>query len=376
VSRFVAFLLALVAFGGYAAANMILVPLPAVVSGYAGPGDFQAFTAYYALRGYSAAVAATGTQKAIRIRAASGPNAAASTDVVILTTGSLDVASAETFSGTDATCTSSSITTTTLTVGTCTANLTVGDRLTGTGVTAGTYIKTTGCTTTPASTCTVSISQTVSATTITAHGALFISTAYNQAGTTPCATSTACDLVQATADDTHQPILLTVCQGLIALPCIVGNVSTVALVSATTFTPNAAKIATYSWVGERLSGTNLAKASVENVDNYMGFDSAANSVRVNGGSSGIVTKACTDAAWHSVAGVANTTSSIAYCDGSAGTTGTATNDASAAVPQGFFVGSSPNITMYGEAGFADNVAASATVVGNLHTNQSAFWGTP
>jgi hypothetical protein len=341
---------------------------------YTGPGDQQAFTAWYGLRCYSTATA-TGSQKAVTVRAASGPNATTSTDIVCLSNGKLDVATAETFSGTDATCTASSISTVTLTVGTCDANVTIGDRLTGTGVTAGTYVKAGSCTTTPGSTCTVSISQTVGSTTITAHGALFASTLYNQAGTTPCATSTACNLVQGTADNTHQPILLTVCQGLTTLPCLVSQSTSVVMVSANNFTPNAAKIGTFSWVYNRISGTAGVNAITENGANGAGTNIGASAVRVLGGASGSVTETCSDTAWHAGAGVANTTSSIAYCDNTAGSTGTVTNNSNAGAPNGVGVGSS-SVMLWAEMGFVDNVVADSTVIGNLHTNQSAYWGTP
>jgi hypothetical protein len=347
--------------GGWNAATSIV---------YTGPGDQQAFTVWYGLRCYSTATA-TGSQKAVTVRAASGPNATTSTDIVCLTNGTLDVASAETFSGTDATCTASSISAATLTVGTCDANVTIGDRLTGTGVTPGTFVKTGTCTTTPGSTCTVSISQTVGSTTITAHGALFASTLYNQAGTTPCTGSTACNLVQTTADNTHQPILLTVCQGLTTLPCLASQTSSVSMASAANFAPNAAKIATFSWVFNRVSGTS-GVLFTENGSNGAGSTSGAATNRVAGGSSGAVTATCTDAAWHVGAGVANTTSSIAYCDNSAGSTGTVTNNSSSGTPTGVGVGSSA-IMLWAELGFVDNVVANSTVIGNLYTNQSGYW---
>ncbi len=61
---------------------------------YTGPGDIATFKAWYGLRGYSAAVAAPGTQKAITVRRASDNT---TQDIVILNTGSLDVASLTTF---------------------------------------------------------------------------------------------------------------------------------------------------------------------------------------------------------------------------------------------------------------------------------------
>lgn len=75
-----------------ASANAWLIGKP--LNGYRGPGDFVSFTAWWGLRGYSAAVAATGTQKAVQLRRASDST---TSDIVILTSGDLDVASATTF---------------------------------------------------------------------------------------------------------------------------------------------------------------------------------------------------------------------------------------------------------------------------------------
>jgi hypothetical protein len=62
---------------------------------YTGPGDvIGGATAWCGLRGYSAAYAAPGTGKAINIRRASDN---ATQDIVILSTGALDIASATTF---------------------------------------------------------------------------------------------------------------------------------------------------------------------------------------------------------------------------------------------------------------------------------------
>lgn len=67
------------------------------VAAYVGPGDIvSGATAWYGLRAYSAAVAATGTQKAVRVRRSSDN---AEQDILILTTGALDVASATAFAG-------------------------------------------------------------------------------------------------------------------------------------------------------------------------------------------------------------------------------------------------------------------------------------
>jgi hypothetical protein len=63
--------------------------------GYIGPGDLvPGATAWYGLRGYSKAVAWSGTQKAINIRRASDNT---TKDIYILTNGALDVSTASTF---------------------------------------------------------------------------------------------------------------------------------------------------------------------------------------------------------------------------------------------------------------------------------------
>lgn len=61
---------------------------------YTGPGDIVTHKAWGGLRAYSAAVAATGTQKALTVRRASDNT---TQDILILTNGHLDVAAATTF---------------------------------------------------------------------------------------------------------------------------------------------------------------------------------------------------------------------------------------------------------------------------------------
>lgn len=64
------------------------------ISKYAGPGDIVAYSFWCGLRAYSAAVAATGTQKSLNIRRASDNTTA---DILILTSGAFDTATANTF---------------------------------------------------------------------------------------------------------------------------------------------------------------------------------------------------------------------------------------------------------------------------------------
>ena len=64
----------------------VIIPWASAAPTYTGPGDIVSFTAWYGLRAYSAAVAATGTQKAINITRASDSEVC---DVLIATSGSL-----------------------------------------------------------------------------------------------------------------------------------------------------------------------------------------------------------------------------------------------------------------------------------------------
>lgn len=78
-----------------AQAQTKLLQAHASAATFTGPGDIvSGAIMWYGLRGYSAAVAATGTQKAVNIRRASD---SATSDIVILTTGDLAVATATTF---------------------------------------------------------------------------------------------------------------------------------------------------------------------------------------------------------------------------------------------------------------------------------------
>jgi hypothetical protein len=85
-------LVALISFGGYALANMLLVPPPGPT--YVGPGDIVSGAWMWGgLRCYSAATA-TGSTKALTIRRASDST---TSDIVCKTDGTLDVATAGTF---------------------------------------------------------------------------------------------------------------------------------------------------------------------------------------------------------------------------------------------------------------------------------------
>ena len=189
---------------------------------YSGPGDIvSGATAWYGLRAYNAAYA-TGSNKAINVRRASDNT---TQDFLILASGALDIASANTFAGTDATCTGT-ISSTTLTCASASSTPHAGSTLTGTGITQPSYIVSCGTFTGGAGTCTLNASQTVSVgETITMQYGLYVTEAYDQSGNTHHAT-------QATAAD--QPHLLPTCVN--ALPCLAYS-SSVMVLTATVAVP-------------------------------------------------------------------------------------------------------------------------------------------
>lgn len=175
--------------------------------GYNGPGDVvSGSNAWYGLRAYNAAYA-TGSNNAAQLRRASDNT---TSNIVILSSGDFDTASAVTFGGTDATCTGT-IASTTLTISSCASGtLHVNDTISGIGITPPSFITAIGTCASPPGTCTINATQTVGvATTITASVALFSATMYDQSGGGH-------NVTQATAG--QQPQFLPSCVG--GLPCL------------------------------------------------------------------------------------------------------------------------------------------------------------
>lgn len=141
-------------------------------STYAGPGDVvtTGWLAWWGLRGFSNAAAAPGTQKAINVRRASDSS---TTDIVILPTGALDIATLTAFQVVDATGTGA-ITGTTLTF----TGGHIGDVVTGGTTLPGTIIVSGA-----SPTWTVNLSQTVVSATLTLTWGMFITKWYDQSGT-------------------------------------------------------------------------------------------------------------------------------------------------------------------------------------------------
>ncbi len=181
---------------------------------YTGPGDVvSGATAWYGLRAYNAAYA-TGSNKSINVRRASDNT---TQDINILSSGALDIATANTFAGTDASCTGSMVGTTTLTISACSSGtLHVSDTLTAAGATYPFYITGIGTCASPPGTCTVNAAQTFASEAVTAQVAMFVTEAYDQSGANACTGTTACNATQGTA--ANQPQLLPSC--INSLPCL------------------------------------------------------------------------------------------------------------------------------------------------------------
>lgn len=325
---------------------------------YVGPGDIvPGAIVWSGSRAYSAAVAATGTQKAYNVRRASDN---ATQDILILTSGALDIASALTFAGTDVTGNAtSSGTTVALTGLASTAH--VGDTITGTGY-AGTYILSVGALVAGAQTVTTNTSQTIGvAAPVTLTWGLYITTRYDQTGNGN-------NFVQATA--ANQAILLP------------------------TGSPNGLPRVTYSGNQWELMGglsapepftiSSVAITTDSTNTPIFGFSNQFNiQFRFNGSNTFYIYDAglfisatCVDGSWHALQGVYNGGSSIANVDGT-GTSGTLTGNA---LGSSFSIGAAfttvPVVPLNGsinEFGIWP-VAFSAGNNTAMSANQHTYWG--
>lgn len=279
---------------------------------YVGPGDLKTYTFWAGLQAYSAAVAATGTQKSVNVRRVTDSVAC---DVLIATTGLLGntVATCNSstqggispfaFAGTDATGTWS-IAGLTLAA---TATLHNGDQITGAGVAAGTYVIS-GASPTWSLASTVT-TMTIAAETMTATVGLAIPTAYDQT----------VGAHNQTITGAAQPFLLQNVFG--TLPGIGFNgAATQNLATANSY--GVAEPWTAYLVAMRSASVTTVQAALglATAGGFLGFPATANSaVLATGG----VTATANDGVVHVLQGVAVTTagSSILSVDG-VSTTGT------------------------------------------------------
>ena len=328
-------------------------------SSYVGPLDAAGIsaTACYSLRACSASYA-TGSNNAITVRRASDNT---TTNVLILSNGNLDVASAATFAGTDATCTGT-ISGTTLSVTSCASGtLHVNDPISGTGITAPAFITAIGTCASPPGTCTLNASQTVgSAETITGQVALFVTTAFDQTGNGN-------NVVQAV--NASQPQLLPACNG--TLPCLYVQSSAQQLASSSSVTPSATAVS-LSAVGNRIiSNTGNTPKYISEGSNFIYSNPALNSWSISGSSH--FNETATDGAWHAANGVVAGASSVLNVDGTE-TTGSITTS-TAPLPWIWASGGGSFSAAFQEGIGFDGVTLTSTQRNAICANQFAYWGT-
>lgn len=331
---------------------------------YTGPLDVVgSATTCWALRGCSASYSTGSNPGATVVRASDS-----TTQVInILSSGAFDITSANTFGGTDATCTAT-ISSTTMAVTACASGtLHVNDQITGAGITNPTTITAIGTCASPPGTCTVSQAATVSVgETVVAAVALFVSKMNDQTGNGH-------DQVQATGAD--QPQLLSNCNG--ALPCLQVTAAAQVMSTSASITP-ASGVVTLSVVMNRAVGTggNTATISENGTGGNRAFPhpGVANQVELVGGSSGGLTAVTmSDATWHAFNGLIAGASSVANVDGTE-TTGTTTGNTSAAASK-FITGVASTTIQVEEGIIYDALTSTTTQRNNVCHNQRLYWST-
>lgn len=330
---------------------------------FVGPGDVvSGATAWYGLRGYNAAVASTGTQKAINVRRQSDN---ATSDILIKTGGELDIAAAATFAGTDATC-QGTIASTTMALTGCSSTPTANDPVSGGGIVQPSYITSCGAFVAGAGSCTLNATQTVSvAETITMQVALLVTEMYDQSGNSSHVT-------QPTA--ARQPQLLLAGCSSPGMPCI-------NFVSANNWFLTGAVNAdaqpfTYSLVIDRtgnLSNFNFIWGGGGGGSAFFGGNTI-NTVGVSCNSSFTAAPA-TDNAWHAAQAVCNGASSVISVDNVETTVSPGTAALATVVTLG---AASDNILLFdgmlSEAGVWPAGFSPGNRTSVCH-NQFSYWGT-
>lgn len=327
-------------------------------SAFTGAGDIvSGATAWYGFRGYSAAVAATGTQKAINVRRQSDNT---TSDILILTNGNLDTTTANSFAGTDATCTGT-IASTTMALTSCSSTPTANDPVSGAGIVQPAFIVSCGTFTAGAGSCTLNATQTVGvAETITMAVALFVTKWYDQTGNGH-------DLSQATAG--NQPPYVPAC--LNGLPCLTSTAATITLLGAN-LTP-ATGVVSLTGVGQVAVGSSTAIFKENGGGSNRILVATSTTTQVGGGSSGIINGAATAAnLWHAIAGVINGASpnSLLGTDGTI-VTGSTVGSTTAGAPG--VVGAASITANFLEFGIWDNIAFTSGNVTSMSSNQHSYW---
>lgn len=327
----------------------------AATSSYTGPGDILTYSVWHGVRGVSGAFASPGTGKSINVRRASDNVAQ---DIVVLSNGNLDVASYNTFVGTDATA-SCTIAATAMACTGASATLHINDLITGVGITKPCIVTATNGSTTAtvvigggtSTSCgTVSVAETV-----TFQVAGLLPKEYDQIA--------ANDSVQATAGS--QPQLFPDCGN--ALPCV-GYNGTSSFFGATV--SNTAQPWSISLVAERVL---VQKSEYLNTGGWFVQPNGAATLNTNFGAN--LNTSPSDSVLHAFNILGSGASSVVNIDG----TETTGNPGAAASGTSYGVGASNGGGSFFLGGYEmeEGIIASATTTttrNNTCHNQRLYWG--
>jgi hypothetical protein len=340
-----------------------------VASSYVGAGDIVASaTAWYGLRAYNAAYA-TGSNNAVNVRRASDNS---TQNIVILSTGALDIATANTFAGTDATASCTIATT----VATCTGASSTphtGSTITGSGVQNPCYIVSVGSFAGGAGTVNLggtgtSPCGTISvAVTLTFQYGLYLPEIYDQTGNSH-------NVLQATAS--NQPQLLPICSN--SLPCVYFAGSAHNLVSATITTiPQPITITYVAQAADTTDQENILTAINGGNGIETGFGKATTAAYIYASNFVTTTSPVSINVLHAAQNVFSSTSSVICVDG---TCATGLNAGTYSAVNNIILGTSsagggqPLIGYFTEGGLWA-VAFNSTQYGNMCHNQYTYWTT-
>jgi hypothetical protein len=329
---------------------------------YTGPGDVvSGATFWVGLRAYKKSYA-TGSNNAITVR---NQKTSSTSNIVILSNGSLDVATAATFAGTDATATC----TVSGTTGTCSgasSTPTVNDQVYGAGLTNPCLATAVGTFTGGAGSVTLALPNgnscgTISSgVTLTFQVALFIAEFFDQTG----------NGINETASGSAQPQLIFDAVNT-NLPCALNYNSSQIMNSSSTVTPATGNgIVSLEYI--RSINTNPFTLLRINGNNNQMTLNAANSLRMAGSGGTFVGATASDGNLHAVNGMMDGSSSALLIDGT-NTSGSMTGATTASNPS-LLRGVASTTVCLTEAGYWDN-NTSGSLTG-LHSNMSAYWGSP
>jgi hypothetical protein len=365
--KWLALFLALIASPCWAQSSQMLLLGAGGGLTYTGPGDIvSGATAWYGLRAYNAAYA-TGSNNAVNVRRASDNT---TQNIVILSNGQLDIATATTFAGVDQTATcSTSGSSTTLSCTGASATPNSSEPLTGTGFVQPAYSVSCGAFVAGAGTCTMNVAQNISSTTVTFHVALFITEIFDQTGGNNCG-SASCNLLQATA--ANQPQLLPSCVN--SQPCMLLTGTSLlqsahALTQSTTASFSAAADRTAStgksvWI---LDGTN-------NTSDGSGIQArtTANSWALIASNNVNITVTASDSAWHAANGENGTSSQgVINIDGTDSATSSTSNGTASTTP---LMALGSGAAFLAEGGIWEAKLFSSGNRTSICKNQQAFYG--